>query len=251
MLTTLHKMKKYLILLLFPFCLTGCFTDPSTKIINDAIEAHGGKRFENALTEFDFRGRHYTSHRKGGMFTYTREFSDSSGQIKDVLSNDGFRREINGGLAKISGERAAAYSNSVNSVLYFALLPYGLNDPAVIKTYLGETELRGKKYHLIRVTFKQDGGGKDHEDVFLYWINQQTNIVDYLAYSYLTDGGGLRFREAINQRTINGILFHDYNNYKPGSDTVTLDEMGTLFEQNQLDLLSVINHENIKVRLLD
>lgn len=244
-------MTKCLILLLIPFYITGCISDPSTKIINDAIEVHGGKRFDNALIEFDFRSRHYTSHRKGGLFTYTREFSDSSGQIKDVLSNDGFRREINGGLAKISGERASAYSNSVNSVLYFALLPYGLNDPAVIKTYVKETALRNKKYHLIRVTFKQDGGGKDHDDVFLHWVNQQSNVVDYLAYSYLTDGGGLRFREAINPRTVNGILFHDYNNYKPKNKTVTLDELGTLFEQNQLDLLSVINHENIKVELFN
>ena len=245
----MHRIEKSFLLLFIIFYLIGCNSDPSAKIVDDAIKAHGGKKFENAFIEFDFRGRHYTSHRKGGQFTYTREFADSTGTIKDILSNDGFRRGINGGLAKISGERAAAFSNSVNSVLYFALLPYGLNDPAVVKSYLGETQLRQKKYHLIRVTFKQDGGGKDHDDVFLYWINTETNIVDYLAYSYLTDGGGLRFRESINPRTVNGILFHDYNNYKPAGDGVSLDDLGTLFEQNQLELLSVINHENIKVQL--
>lgn len=219
--------------------------------MDSAIEAHGGKRFENAFIEFDFRDRHYTSHRQNGQFTYTREFSDSSGHIKDILTNEGFRREINGGMAKISGERAVAFTNSVNSVIYFALLPYGLNDPAVIKTYVKETELLTKKYHLIQVTFKQDGGGKDHEDVFLYWINQETSIVDYFAYSYLTDGGGLRFRAAINPRYVEGILFQDYDNYKPAHDGVTLNQLDSLFQTDALEKLSVIKHENVQVRLLE
>ena len=36
------------------------------------------------------------------------------------------------------------------------------------------------------------------------------------TYSYIeSDGIGLRFREAFNERYINGIRFVDYNNYKP------------------------------------
>ncbi len=231
--------------------LTSCNVDKSQEIIDDAIKAHGGARFEKAFIEFDFRGRHYTSRREKGLFTYTREFKDSTGHVKDVLNNDGFHREINGGLAKISGERASAYTNSVNSVLYFALLPYGLNDPSVNKVYVKESELKGKKYHVIRITFKKEGGGKDHDDVFLYWINQETDQLDYFAYSYLTDGGGVRFREAINPREINGIHFQDYINYEPKNGNEALDEMEILFESNDLDTLSIITHENITVQLPD
>jgi hypothetical protein len=239
------------IVLIISIQLTSCKVDKSQEIIDDAIKAHGGVRFDNAFIEFDFRGRHYTSRREKGLFTYTREFKDSTGNVKDVLTNDGFHREINGGLAKISSERANAYKNSVNSVLYFALLPYGLNDPSVNKVYFKESELKGKKYHVVRITFKKEGGGKDHDDIFLYWINQETDHLDYFAYSYLTDGGGVRFREAINPKTIDGIRFQDYVNYQPKKNNVTLEDMELLFEHNELDTLSIINHENIKVKLLD
>jgi hypothetical protein len=222
--------------------------DSSQRIVDKAIAAHGGDRFERVKIEFDFRGRHYTSTRNKGTFSYTREFSDSTGDIKDVLTNNSFRREINGGIAKIPEERAKAFSNSVNSVIYFALLPFGLNDPAVKKTYVGETMLRNKEYHVIRITFDQQGGGKDYEDVFLFWIQKESFRVDYFAYSYKSDGGGIRFRVAVNPRIIEGILFQDYNNFKPKEDSVTLDQMQEMYEQNQLEKMSLIKLENIKVK---
>lgn len=224
-----------------------CGKNNPQAIVDKAIEAHGGKKFENVKIEFDFRGRHYTSTRNGGIFTYTREFSDSAGRIKDVLTNDSFHREINGGLAKISEERAKAFTNSVNSVIYFALLPFGLNDPAVKKDYINETVIKDKTYHLVRISFEQEGGGKDYEDIFLFWISKDYFRVDYFAYSYKSDGGGIRFREAINPRTIGGILFQDYNNFKPGSDSVKLEQMQGLFETGGLEKMSVINLENVKV----
>ncbi|MEL7534879.1 MAG: DUF6503 family protein, partial [Bacteroidota bacterium] len=141
------------------------------------------------------------------------------------------------------------YSNSVNSVLYFIRLPYGLNDPAVNKKYLGEESIKGKKYHKIEVTFEQEGGGKDYDDVFVYWLDQQSHYLDYLAYSYETDGGGLRFRKAFNARTIGGIRFQDYVNYKAelqaGREAASL---GLLYEAAELDSLSSIINENISLQ---
>ena len=242
--------RSFLHLFILPFLSAGIFScDPKDpqRIVDKAIETHGGKKFERVKIEFDFRGRHYTSTREEGIYTYTREFTDSVGRIKDVLSNEGFHREINGGLAKITEERAKAYSNSVNAVIYFALLPFGLNDRAVRKSYVDTTTIKGKSYHLIRITFDQEGGGKDFEDVFLFWINQENYQVDYFAYSYETDGGGIRFREAINSRIVGGILFQDYNNYQPKADSGTLEQMQDLFETNQLEKLSVIKLENLEV----
>lgn len=227
-----------------------CSSDETQTIVDKSIEAHGGSLFEHVKIEFDFRGRHYTSTREGGSFTYTREFSDSLGRVKDVLTNDSFRREINGSLAKIPEERAKAFTNSVNSVIYFALLPFGLNDPAVNKSYVGESNINDKAYHLIRITFEEEGGGKDFEDVFLFWINQANYRVDYFAYSYKSDGGGIRFREALNPKEIDGILFQDYNNYKPKSDTVLLEHMEGLYKKNQLEKMPLINLENITVKPL-
>ncbi|MBL7858909.1 MAG: hypothetical protein JNM57_14560 [Cyclobacteriaceae bacterium] len=235
--------------LLFVYLLSGCSPNDPQRIINRAIQAHGGKRFEHVDIEFDFRERHYTAHRDGGVYSYTRAFTDSTGNVKDILNNSGFQRSINGTRVTVPAERANAFSNSINSVIYFALLPFGLNDPAVHKSFAGETVLKNKKYYLIRITFDEEGGGKDHEDEFLYWINQETHRVDYLAYNYTTDGGGVRFRQAINPRMMDGILFQDYINYQADKD-VPLEKLQELFEKNQLQELSTITLENISVKKL-
>jgi hypothetical protein len=239
-----------LVFLFTSFALYCCRPNSPQVIVDKAIAAHGGEKFEKVKIEFDFRGRHYTSTRDKGKFTYTREFTDSTGHVKDILTNDNFRREINGNPATITQERAQAFSNSVNSVIYFALLPYGLNDPAVRKSFVGESTIKGSNYHLIRVTFDEEGGGKDFEDVFLFWINPENFRVDYFAYSYKSDGGGIRFREAINSRFVGDILFQDYHNFMPRSDTVALIQVQELFEENDLEKLSVIQLENIKVESL-
>lgn len=217
------------------------------EIIDRSIAAHGGERFDNMALSFDFRKTHYTARRNDGLYTYTREFTDSLGRVRDVLSNDGLYREVNGQRVTLTAEREAAYANSVNSVIYFALLPYGLNDAAVRKEYLGETSIKGQSYHKIKVTFQQEGGGSDHEDEYIYWIHPDAYTVDYLAYSFSVNEGGIRFREAHNVRNIKGILFTDYVNYEPVADTTTLEEMDTAFENGGLKKLSDINLENISL----
>ena len=137
----------------------------------------------------------------------------------------------------------------MNSVLYFAQLPYGLNAPAAKKALLGKATIKNKNYYEIGVRFSEDGGGTDFEDEFVYWINTETFTVDYLAYSYATDGGGIRFREAYNERFVEGIRFVDYNNYKPESLDVSLTELDGLFEQGALKLLSTIETEAVGVQL--
>lgn len=253
------KMKRILFKLVFEkafvfLCLIGALvscrqnTDPE-HIVDKAIEAHGGRLFENVQIEFDFRERSYSSHRQEGLYTYTRAFTDTAGQVKDILDNEGFKRFINGRLAQVSDERARAYSSSVNSTVYFALLPFGLDDPAVRKEFVGETIIKGKPYYKVRVTFDPEGGGDDFEDVFLYWFNQKTFTMDYLAYSFQNeDGGGLRFREAYNARNVNGIFFQDYINYKPKEKDVTLDQMEDLFKSGDLVELSRIDLHSISVK---
>lgn len=221
------------------------------KIIDKAIEAHGGDLYDNSKIEFDFRNIHYTIFKTADRFEYIREFSDSTGNVKDLLNNEGFVRTVNGAkIDTLSEEWIGKYSRSVNSVAYFAFLPYGLNDPSVFKKSLGETEINGEKYDLIKVTFSEEGGGDDFDDEFLYWIGIEDSIIDFMAYSYHTDGGGVRMREVSTAQEVGGIRFQNYLNLKPSDESVSVEKMQELYESGDLELLSEINLENIAVEPL-
>lgn len=228
-----------------------CSNQPNARSITEAaIIAHGGHRYESSIIEFEFRGQHFSVERDGGLFTYKRTFEDTAGAISDILNNEGFHREINGEAVALSDSEQSSFSESVNSVVYFALLPHFLNDQAVQKRYIGKSTLKGEPYHKVEVSFRKEDGGKDYSDVFTYWFHQDKHTMDYLAYRYHRDDNGTRFRAAFNQRLINGILFADYHNYKGNeSDTLTAD-YDQRFERGQLTKVSEIILENVEVRIL-
>lgn len=228
-------------------------TASAEDIISKAIEVAGGDLFDRSDINFDFRDIHYRAVRNQGNFQLERRFKDSLGEIKDVLSNSGFERFRDGEKVQLSDSLTSLYSNSVNSVHYFSVLPYGLDGNAVHKSYLGSKEIKGKDYHKIKVTFSEDGGGEDFDDEFIYWIKKEGFTVDYLAYSYKENDGslGLRFREAYNERMINGLRFPDYNNFKPATSDVKFMELDDLFISERLQLLSKIELKTIMVKELN
>lgn len=246
-------MKLFTILFFFAITLISCKEKetPMTaqRIVDQAIQASCNGLCDHATIDFTFRDRCYVSRRANNEFILERITADSTGVTHDVLSNTGFARFKNDTLIQVADSMATRYANSVNSVHYFAQLPYGLNDAAVQKELLGEATIKGNAYFEVGVSFKQEGGGTDFQDKFVYWIHQENYTVDYLAYSYETDGGGIRFREAYNVRYIDGIRFADYNNYEPASLEVPLTELDVLFEKGDLKLLSKIETESIGVML--
>lgn len=248
-------MKKATALILVLWCFYSCEEKKeiltAQQIVDNAIEASGSQLLDSSKVEFDFRNIHYTSIRKPGYYRYTRTQTDSLGNvITDAIGSDGFSRRINDTLVQVHDTMANKYSNSVNSVHYFAYLPYNLNDKAVHKKDLGEVTIKGVKYHKIQVTFSENGGGDDHEDVFLYWFRNDGFQMDYLAYLYHTDGGGIRFREAFNSRKVNGVTFLDYHNLKPEEDYQQVDflKIDSLYNAGKLTLLSDIILENVAVQ---
>jgi hypothetical protein len=222
-------------------------TPTAQSIIDRTLAEAGGDRYLNMETAFQFRQHKYITRREGGLFSHHRILADSTGITEDVLSNEGYKRLRNGQPVEVVDSMAVKYASSVNSVVYFALLPYGLNDPAVIKKYLGETELEEKPLHLVQISFQEEGGGEDFEDVFLYWIHRETYTIEYMAYSFHVNGGGLRFRKAINPRTVGGIRFVDYENYSP-QEGEALESLAESYLQGKLKLLSTIQLENIEVK---
>ncbi len=217
------------------------------QIIDKAIESSATNKLINASLAFDFRGKHYEAVRKNGLYKLIREFKEDTILIKDVLKNDGFTRYKNEIKVNLPDSLASQYGESVNSVHYFSKLPLGLNDAAVIKKRMSNVNIKGKEYYKIKITFQQDGGGKDFEDVFIYWFSKETFQLTYLAYSFHVNGGGVRFREVSQVQNSNGISFFNYNNFKPKNLSQKIETIDKAYEENALIKVSEINMENIRV----
>ena len=210
-------------------------THKGQEVIDQAIIAHGQHLFENATLSFLFRDKQYSARRSDAEYTYTRSFKNGSALIEDMLINStDFSRKKNDISIEIEKEWAEKYSRSINSVLYFFQLPYLLNDLAVKKIDQGIKQIKGENYYQIKVSFQIENGGEDFEDEYLYWIDVNTFEIDYLAYNYITDGGGVRFRSAINKRRVNGLLVQDYINYAPLNKKIPLSSLITEFEKGAL-----------------
>ena len=248
---------KFLYALLLLVILSSCNDQkektPAENIIGQAIENAGGEKYEKAEIHFKFRKYRYSSRRDGGFFEYTRTITDSLGEARDILTNEGFRRFRGEQEETLHDTLKTAFSNSVNSVHYFVQLPYGLNAPAVQEKLVGEDTISGEPYYEVKVTFAQEGGGTDHEDEYMYWIHKEDYTVDYLAYRFYVNEGGIRFRKAVNPRKIEGLRFVDYENYKLEDNwrNIDLTKVDELFEAGKLPLLSMIETEIEKVEIQD
>jgi len=219
---------------------------PQNRPLSNAIKSHGGKKYTNAAVAFEFRECQYTFKNDGGIYLYTSTKMKDGQKIEDVLTNNSFTRHIDGVKQDLTPKKALSYGNALNSVIYFAQLPYKLDDPSVTQKEKGTTTIKGQLYNVVEVSFAEEGGGTDHEDIYYYWVNQTTNLIDYLAYNFQVNGGGVRFRSAYNPRKVGGIHFQDYVNYKATMDT-PLPALPTLYEKGELKELSKIELANIRL----
>lgn len=238
----------------FFFLFSGLFFScqtPSKKTaqvwVDASLRYYGQDKWEEVGIQFRFRQHRYALCRTSKGVVYTRE-TLANPYVTDSLFGTGrFVRHKGDHLQILSDSLQQVYAASVNSVLYFFQIPRVLNDPAVIKEQLPDTRIKGKVYHTLKVTFQQEGGGSDYEDEFRYWIDPKTFAIDYIAYRYLTDGGGVRFRVAKNRRQIEQSIFQDYINFKPLSAKEKLDNLPKLFDSGKLVEVSQIENEAIEV----
>ena len=221
------------------------------EIIDNAIVHYGGEAVYNSEITFGFREIEYKARYQNENYRLERSFEDSLGLYKDVLINTNFVRTLNDTVVELSDEWIGKYSNSVNSVIYFFRIPFHLNDQAVNKELIGESTINDKEYYKIKVWFDQNGGGEDFSDVFVYWVNKEDFTINYFAYEYQTNGGGKRFREMVNSRTVNGLLVVDYVNYKPKDISIPIVDFDNYFQEGGMEKLSEIINKNVEVTYLE
>ena len=198
------------------------------------------------MFQFDFRNKRYSFWFRNNGFKFNRIDTIDGNIVYDNYSDVEFWREVNGQTIELTSDEANKYKASVNSVIYFVTLPYKLSDAGVISAYKGQQTIKSKLYNVVEVRFSEKGGGEDHQDVFYYWFNESTHLIDYLAYQYDTNGGGIRFRAAMNRLTFSGAVFQDYINYEVAIGT-ELAVIPALFEQGSLKELSRIENKNIQL----
>lgn len=243
-------MKNTVLIFIGLFILVSCNksekrNDPKAQaIIEECVEKHGGKNYEKFDISFDFRKFHYRITKDSDKFRYERTTADSLNNIiADVLTDSSFVHTINGEKQTLSQKDEDKYREGTNSIAYFVMLPYKLLDKAVNLEYIGSMAISGQNYDKIKVWFDAEGGGKDHDDVFCYWINQKTKTLDYLAY----DNGGPRFRKATKRQEVGGIIFQDYENYEILDKSIKTYEYDKAFIEGKSKLLSLIEQKNYKI----
>jgi len=236
---------------------SACETDKDADtIIDKSMKVHGADLLGHSNISFTFRGKQFRRYYHNGKFRYSRTFSDSAGhKIYQAINNDSTWQEVDSKHVVLPDSIRENIFESINSIVYFGFLPFKLNDEAVVKRYIGSSTINGDPYHEIEITFKKEGGGIDYQDRFVYWIHQNSYTIDYFGYRYEVDGGGERFREAYNIRNIKGIRIQDYKNYKVVADSLLpdrrIERFDQLYHDNKLELVSSVELEDVKIKLLN
>lgn len=185
-------------------------------IVERAIEHHGGELYRHSTTHFDLCSKsgcfQVSATVEGGHFVY-----DVSGKAREGLrrvrsTNDSVERWRDGEPVPVSAKQAQGLRDWAMARVYFAFLPYRLDDPDVFKQDLGLVDWDGRSLHKVKVTFTP-GSSTDADDELMFWLDPETGRVELFAYSYWTNGGGLRFRRAVDHRRIGGLLFFDQENF--------------------------------------
>ena len=69
-----------------------------------------------------------------------------------------------------------------NLFFYFVALPYVLADPGVVYEDLGQKEVNGKKYEVLKTSFKA-GVGDAPGDQYILYADPETYVIDFINYS--------------------------------------------------------------------
>ena len=221
-------------------------------IIDQSLKAHGSKVFDQSIIEFKIGNRFYKSTRSQGQFRYER-FWDSIGvTIHDDLTNNGLVRQIDQTEIILDTKKIDNYSSSLRLTMYHFALPFGFNDPAVIKTYLGEVILMEEPYHKIKISFKLNPNDRTiHDNVYIAWIHKKKFTMDYLAYVLKEpEDKATHFMQVVVAQKIESFRVQDYKVFKPTQDSLFTrpEDLDQTWAANQLMEWSTFKVNQLKIR---
>ena len=218
-------------------------------IIDEAIAFHGGDLYRHSSTELDlcsksgcFRVRAAVD---GDRFDHTVSGKSRGAEVEVRITNDTVEAKQDGRSIEVGAADEQRRRDFVMARVYFPFLPYRLTDPGVFHEDLGIVDWDGRRLHKVKVTF-QPGSSTDADDEYMYWFDPDTGRVEYFAYSYSNNGGGIRFRRAIDHRRVGGILFFDQENLGAEGGDLRVDDIDAAFVET-LRHVSTVRLQNIRV----
>lgn len=222
-------------------------------IVDQAIAHHGGERYRASESELDICSKsgcfHVTARLEGDRYGLTAAGEVRNGERRVRITNESVERWENGTPVPVPAEDEQALRDWVMARVYFAFLPFRLDDDSVYKEDLGLERWGDRDLHKVKVTFKP-GTSTDADDQYLYWFDPTSGQVEQFAYSYGGSNPGLRFRRAFNHRRIGGILFFDQENLGIEGEGLRVDQLDSAFVAKRLRQVSTVTLRNIEVRPL-
>ena len=206
---------KYLVLaiLLLPSCQSG--EDKATEAtlahstgtkaypayFQDVLQAHGGLEQWQKLGTMQ-----YQLTTKGNTETHIIDLKNRKDLVKAdnyTIGHDGEQVWVSPNKAAFPGKSALFYHNLY---FYFFSIPFVLADPGASYEQLPDTELQGKRFKTIGVSFGE-GVGAAPEDRYRLLINPETNRLEWLLYT-------VTFFDGKPSDKFNALKYEEYQEHK-------------------------------------
>ncbi|MFQ5527594.1 MAG: DUF6503 family protein [Thermoanaerobaculia bacterium] len=232
------------------------------ELVARSIAFHGGELYAATRIELDLCSKSGCSAlevtQDGGLFEYCATASGKRGEKRVCIDNDSTAEWLDGvGLATgaMPGSEAADALDSsrrdwVMQRVYFAFLPYRLEDPSVGLEDQGSETWDGRELRRVKVSF-EPGSSTDADDEFLYWFDPESARLELFAYSYTRNDGGLRFRRLTNYRREGGILFFDQENLGVEGPGLSVDLVSPAYVRDAMRYVSTVELREIRVSAVD
>jgi hypothetical protein len=236
--------------------------ETARELVARSIAHHGGELYESSRITLDLCSKSGCSalevRQDGGVYEYCATAKVKAGLRKVCIDNEAAREWLDGvGVtgASVPGSEAAiardaALRDWVMQRVYFAFLPYRLEDPSVRLEDLGFEAWDGRELRKIKVSFEA-GSSTDADDEFIHWFDPESARLELFVYSYEVNEGGLRFRRLKDHRRVGGILLFDQENFGVEGRGLSVDLVSPAYVEASMRHVSIVELRDIVVAPID
>ncbi|MFY0601579.1 MAG: hypothetical protein JXR03_18025 [Cyclobacteriaceae bacterium] len=132
---------------------------------------------------------------------------------------------------------------------FWFTMMYKLNNPGTVHEYIGEETISGTSYHKVKVSFEAEKTGKEQNDAYMLYINQDTNLVDLFYFSLPAMGvNDIALKMEVNYEEINELLLPTKRSvYMPGEDGTFSNEPSLIQTSTNVKFNNGFTPEDLKI----